>query len=31
MIFSDTDAKRPVRELANKFGVEFENVVSDTT
>lgn len=28
MIFSDNDAKRPVRELANKFGVEFENVVS---
>ena len=29
MIFSDSDVKRPVRELANKFGVEFENVVSD--
>ena len=28
MIFSDSDVKRPVRELANKFGVEFENVVS---
>jgi nickel-dependent lactate racemase len=28
IIFGDSDAKRPMRELVNKFGVEFENVVS---
>ena len=28
MIFGDSDVKRPVRNLVNEFGVEFENVVS---
>lgn len=28
MIFGDIDAKKPVRQLVNEFGVEFEQVVS---
>lgn len=28
MIFADAEAKKPVRLLANEFGVEFENAVS---
>jgi hypothetical protein len=27
MIFADAEAKRPVRQLANEFGVEFEGAV----
>lgn len=30
MVFGDSDVKRPVRNLVNEFGVEFENVVSIT-
>lgn len=29
LIFGDIDAKKPVCQLVNEFGVEFENVVSD--
>lgn len=28
MIFADAESKRPVRQLANEFGVEFEGAVS---
>ncbi len=29
MIFADAEAKRPVRQLVNEFGVEFEAPVSE--
>jgi hypothetical protein len=29
MIFADAEAKRPVRQLVNEFGIEFEAPVSD--
>jgi hypothetical protein len=28
MIFADAESKRPIRQLANEFGVEFEGAVS---
>ena len=29
MVFADAESKRPIRQLANEFGVEFEGAVSD--
>ena len=29
MIFADAEAKRPVRQLVNEFGIEFEAPVSN--
>ena len=30
MVFADAESKRPIRQLANEFGVEFEGAVSDS-
>jgi len=29
MVFADAESKRPIRQLANEFGVEFEAAVSE--
>ena len=31
MVFADAESKKPIRQLANEFGVEFEGAVRDIT